>query len=90
VRFRPSYYPYTEPSVDAEVNVEGLGWIELGGAGIFRREVTAPFGIEHPVLAWGQGVGRLAMLRLGLKDLRLLYQSDIGWLRETPLSRMVG
>jgi phenylalanyl-tRNA synthetase alpha chain len=90
VRFRPSYYPYTEPSVDAEVNVEGLGWIELGGAGIFRREVTAPFGIEHPVLAWGQGVGRLAMLRLGLKDLRLLYQSDIGWLRETPLSAKVG
>jgi phenylalanyl-tRNA synthetase alpha chain len=90
VRFRPSYYPYTEPSVDAEVNVEGLGWIELGGAGIFRREVTAPFGIEHPVLAWGQGVGRLAMLRLGLKDLRLLYQSDIGWLRETPLSTKVG
>jgi phenylalanyl-tRNA synthetase alpha chain len=90
VRFRPSYYPYTEPSVDAEVNVEGLGWIELGGAGIFRREVTAPFGIEHPVLAWGQGVGRLAMLRLGLKDLRLLYQSDIGWLRDTPLATKVG
>jgi phenylalanyl-tRNA synthetase alpha chain len=90
VRFRPSYYPYTEPSVDAEVYVEGLGWIELGGAGIFRREVTAPFGIEHPVLAWGQGVGRLAMLRLGLKDLRLLYQSDIGWLRDTPLSTKVG
>jgi len=90
VRFRPSYYPYTEPSVDAEVYVEDLGWIELGGAGIFRREVTAPFGIEHPVLAWGQGVGRLAMLRLGLKDLRLLYQSDIGWLRDTPLFTRVG
>jgi phenylalanyl-tRNA synthetase alpha chain len=89
VRFRPGYFPYTEPSVEPEVYIEGLGWVELGGAGVFRREVTAPFGIDHPVLAWGLGVGRLAMLRLGLKDLRLLYQSDVGWLRETPaLARM--
>ena len=89
VRFRPGYFPYTEPSVEPEVYIQGLGWVELGGAGVFRREVTAPFGIDHPVLAWGLGVGRLAMLRLGLKDLRLLYQSDIGWLRDVPtLSRM--
>ncbi len=84
VRFRPGYFPYTEPSVEPEVYIEGLGWVELGGAGVFRREVTAPFGIDHPVLAWGLGVGRLAMLRLGLKDLRLLYQSDVGWLRDVP------
>jgi len=89
VRFRPGYFPYTEPSVEPEVYIEGLGWVELGGAGVFRREVTAPFGIDHPVLAWGLGVGRLAMLRLGLKDLRLLYQSDVGWLRDAPsLARM--
>lgn len=86
VRFRPGYFPYTEPSVEPEVYIEGLGWVELGGAGVFRREVTAPFGIDRPVLAWGLGVGRLAMLRLGLKDLRLLYQSDLGWLRQMPLS----
>jgi phenylalanyl-tRNA synthetase alpha chain len=86
VRFRPGYFPYTEPSVEPEVFIEGLGWVELGGAGVFRKEVTAPFGIEHPVLAWGLGVSRVAMLRLGLKDLRLLYQSDIEWLRETPVS----
>ena len=86
VRFRPGYFPYTEPSVEPEVWIEGLGWVELGGAGVFRKEVTAPFGIDHPVLAWGLGVGRLAMLRLGLKDLRLLYQPDIQWLRETPVS----
>ncbi|NYT00191.1 MAG: phenylalanine--tRNA ligase subunit alpha [Methanocellales archaeon] len=85
VRFRPGYFPYTEPSVEPEVYVEGLGWIELGGAGIFRREVTAPLGIIHPVLAWGLGVGRLAMLRLGLKDLRDLYRSDIGWLWRYPI-----
>ncbi|HII07123.1 MAG TPA: phenylalanine--tRNA ligase subunit alpha [Methanotrichaceae archaeon] len=86
VRFRPGYFPYTEPSVEPEIYIDGLGWVELGGAGVFRREVTAPFGIDHPVLAWGLGVGRLAMLRLGLKDLRLLYQSDVGWLRDVPLS----
>jgi phenylalanyl-tRNA synthetase alpha chain len=86
VRFRPGYFPYTEPSVEPEVFIDGLGWVELGGAGVFRREVTAPFGIEYPVLAWGLGVSRVAMLKLGLKDLRLLYQSDIEWLRQTPVS----
>jgi phenylalanyl-tRNA synthetase alpha chain len=87
VRFKPSYYPYTEPSLDAEVYVEGLGWIEMGGAGVFREEVTAPLGINYPVLAWGLGVSRIAMLRLGLKDLRYLHQSDIAFLRETPVLR---
>jgi len=84
VRFKPSYYPYTEPSLDAEVYVDGIGWIEMGGAGVFREEVTAPFGITCPVLAWGLGVSRIAMLRLGLKDLRQLHHSDIEFLRETP------
>jgi phenylalanyl-tRNA synthetase alpha chain len=86
VRFRPGYFPYTEPSVEPEVFIDGLGWVELGGAGVFRREVTAPFGIDYPVLAWGLGVSRVAMLKLGLKDLRLLYQPDIQWLREMPIS----
>ncbi|MCU0632249.1 MAG: phenylalanine--tRNA ligase subunit alpha [Methanolinea sp.] len=84
VRFRPAYFPYTEPSVEPEVFVPGLGWVEMGGAGIFREEVTAPWGIHHPVLAWGLGVSRMAMLRLGLKDLRLLYKSDIEWVKEMP------
>jgi len=90
VRFKPSYYPYTEPSLDAEVFVEGIGWIEMGGAGIFREEVTAPLGINYPVLAWGLGVSRIAMLRLGLKDLRQLHHSDIAFLRETPAFRRTG
>jgi phenylalanyl-tRNA synthetase alpha chain len=84
VRFKPSYYPYTEPSLDAEVYIEGIGWIEMGGAGVFREEVTAPLGINYPVLAWGLGVSRIAMLRLGLKDLRYLHRSDVEFLRETP------
>ena len=88
VRFRPGYFPYTEPSVEPEVYVEGLGWVELGGAGVFRKEVTEPFGIKEPVLAWGLGVSRLAMLKLGLKDLRLLYQSDIDWLRKSEICKI--
>ena len=87
VRFRPGYFPYTEPSVEPEVYVEGLGWVELGGAGIFREEVTRPWGIKHPVLAWGLGISRVAMLTLGLKDLRQLYRSDLAWLRESPVRR---
>jgi phenylalanyl-tRNA synthetase alpha chain len=85
VRFRPGYFPYTEPSVEPEVYIDGMGWIELGGAGVFRKEVTEPLGIKHRVLAWGLGVSRLAMLRLGLRDLRELYQSDIDWLRKSPI-----
>ncbi|HOJ96229.1 MAG TPA: phenylalanine--tRNA ligase subunit alpha [Methanospirillum sp.] len=85
VRFRPGYFPYTEPSVEPEVYIEDLGWVELGGAGIFREEVTAPWGITCPVLAWGLGVSRVAMLRMGLTDLRELYQSDIDWIRSMPV-----
>lgn len=83
VRFRPGYFPYTEPSVEPEVFVDGLGWVEMGGAGVFREEVRAPWGVKHPVLAWGLGVSRVAMLRLGLKDLRQLYRTDIDFVRET-------
>jgi phenylalanyl-tRNA synthetase alpha chain len=88
VRFRPGYFPYTEPSVEPEVYVDGLGWVELGGAGVFRKEVTAPLGIKYPVLAWGLGVSRLAMLKLGLKDLRQLYHSDIDWLRKSEVCQL--
>ena len=60
-------------------------WLELGGSGIFRPEVTEPLGVKHPVLAWGLGLERLAMLRLGIKDIRKLYISDIDWLRKAPI-----
>lgn len=52
-----------------------------GGAGIFRPEVTEPYGINHPVVAFGLGLERLIMLRMGLKDIRALYISDIDWLK---------
>lgn len=84
IRFRPGYFPYTEPSMEVEVYWNGK-WMELGGSGIFRPEVTEPVGVKNPVLAWGLGLERLAMLRYGLKDIRSLYISDLEWLRKTPL-----
>ena len=84
VRVRPAYFPYTEPSLEIEVRWRGK-WLELGGAGIFRPEVTEPLGITTPVLAWGMGLERLAMLVLGLDDIRQLYISDLEWLRNQPV-----
>ncbi|MCS7138872.1 MAG: phenylalanine--tRNA ligase subunit alpha, partial [Crenarchaeota archaeon] len=82
VQFWPSYFPYTEPSMNSVVYVPQAGkWLELCGMGIFRPEVTKPLGIEHPVLAWGGGLERLLMLKLGITDIRILYQNDLGWLR---------
>lgn len=84
LRLRPGYFPYTEPSVEPEIFHNG-SWMELGGAGIFRPEVTAPLGVKYPVLAWGLGLERLVMTVLGVDDIRKLYVSDIDWLRESPL-----
>ena len=84
IRFRPAYFPYTEPSMEVEVFWNGK-WMELGGSGMFRPEVTEPVGIKTPVLAWGLGLERLAMLKFELKDMRDLYQSDFKWLHNQPL-----
>mgnify|MGYP000960060424 CR=1 FL=1 len=86
VRFRPAYFPYTYLSVECEIYLpEKETWIELGGAGMFRPEVLEPLGVETPVAAFGLGIERLAMLRLDIKDIRMLYKSDIGWLRHLPV-----
>lgn len=86
VRFRPAYFPYTYLSTECEIYLpEKKSWIELGGAGMFRPEVLEPLQVETEVLAFGLGIERLAMLRLGIKDIRMLYQSDMGWLRHLPL-----
>ena len=84
VRVRPAYFPYTEPSVEVDILWRGE-WLELGGAGIFRPEVTEPLGTEWPVCAWGMGLERLAMLVLDLDDIRQLYQPDLERLRKMPL-----
>lgn len=83
VRLRPGYFPYTEPSVEVEILWNGQ-WMELGGAGVFRPEVTMPLKVDKPVLAWGLGLERLGMLIWGLKDIRDIYVSDIDWLKRIP------
>jgi phenylalanyl-tRNA synthetase alpha chain len=86
IEFWPSYFPYTEPSAQAVAYHPKLKrWIELCGMGMFRPEVLAPMGIKCPVLAWGGGLERLAMIELGLDDIRMLYANNVGWLRRTPL-----
>lgn len=88
IEFWPCYFPYTEPSAQAMVYHPKLKrWIELCGMGMFRPEVLAPMGIKYPVLAWGGGLERLAMIELGLDDIRLLYGNRLEWIRRTPLCR---
>jgi phenylalanyl-tRNA synthetase alpha chain len=81
VRYRPDYFPFTEPSVELIAYKEGYGWMEFGGSGIFRPEVTLPLGIEVPVLAWGLGVDRLFMMKAGIDDIRYLFSHDLDWIR---------
>ena len=81
VRFRPDYFPFTEPSVELQAYKEGYGWLEFGGSGIFRPEVTRPLGVKVPVLAWGIGADRLYMMRARVEDIRLLFAQDLDWMR---------
>ena len=84
IKFWPTFFPYTEPSLQTMVYNEKLGkWIELFGMGIFRPEVTKPLGITKPVLAWGGGIERIAMLKYDLDDVREFYNNNLGWLRST-------
>lgn len=86
IRFKPDYFPFTEPSVELSAYKEGLGWIEFGGSGIFRPEVTRPLGIKVPVIAWGLGVDRLFMMRAGLDDIRSIFSQDLDWLRKKQVT----
>ena len=82
IKFYGDYYPFTEPSVQLSAKHPKLGWIEFGGAGIFREELTKPLGVDVPVIAWGLGIDRLAMFKLGIKDIRYLFAQNLKWLRE--------
>jgi phenylalanyl-tRNA synthetase alpha chain len=85
IKFWPTFFPYTEPSLQSMVYNEKLEkWVELFGMGIFRPDVTKPLGIKNPVLAWGGGLERIAMLRFGLDDVRELYGNKLAWLRSVP------
>lgn len=88
-RLIPSYYPYTEMSVEVQVYDEDAEeWLGMGGAGMFRPEVVKPMlGFEASVLAWGLGIGRIAMKAAGLSDIRELYRNDLEVLEQTPVWR---
>jgi phenylalanyl-tRNA synthetase alpha chain len=77
VKYVPGYFPFTEPSVEVHIKHPVLGWFELGGSGIFRPEVTTSLGVDVPVAAWGIGIDRMALMALGLNDLRELFSYDI-------------
>ena len=82
IKFWPTFFPYTEPSLQTMVYNEKLAkWIEQFGMGIFRPEVTKPLGIDKPVLAWGGGIERIAMLKYELDDVREFYNNNLSWLR---------
>lgn len=85
IKFWPTFFPYTEPSLQSMIYNEKLEkWVELFGMGVFRPQVTKALGIKNPVLAWGGGLERIAMLRFGVDDLRDLYENEIDWLRSIP------
>ena len=84
-KLRPAYFPFTEPSVELFAKHPDLGWVELGGAGIFRPELTKPLGVDHPVIAWGIGIGRIGMFKMGIKDIRDLYSHDLEFLKYTKV-----
>ncbi len=77
VKYVPGYFPFTEPSVEVHIKHPVLGWFELGGSGIFRPEVTQSLGVDVPVAAWGIGIDRMALMALGLNDLRDLFSGNI-------------
>ena len=88
IKFWPTFFPYTEPSLQTMVYRKDTGkWMELGGMGVFRPEVTLPLGVKNPVLAWGLSLDRLVMLRYGLGDIRQLFGANLSWLRNVKASQ---
>jgi phenylalanyl-tRNA synthetase alpha chain len=81
LKIRPSYFPFTEPSIEGYVRHPRLGWMEIFPGGMFRPEVLRPLAVDVPVAAWGIGIQRLALVALGRNDLRELYDDDLGRLR---------
>lgn len=82
----PGYFPFTEPSAELMAKHPDLGWIELAGSGMFRPEMVKPLiGKVMPVVAWGVGIDRLAMFKLGIKDIRQLFSHDLNFLRNAKV-----
>jgi phenylalanyl-tRNA synthetase alpha chain len=84
VRFRPSFFPFTEPSAEIDMSWKG-GWLEIGGCGMVHPNVLKHVGIDSEKyigFAFGMGVERLAMLRYGVNDLRLFFENDLQFLKQ--------
>ena len=93
MRFRPSFFPFTEPSLEVDIQCrrdkgeirfgEGEDWLEILGCGMVHPNVLRACGIDPDVyqgFAWGMGIDRIAMLKYGMSDLRQLFDSDVRWL----------
>ncbi len=85
IKVMPSYFPFTEPSAQLMAKHPDLGWIEIGGAGMFRQEMLEPLGIKDSVIAWGLGVDRFFMMNMGIKDIRDLFSYNIEFLRNSKV-----
>jgi len=84
VRFRPSFFPFTEPSAEVDMSWKD-GWLEIGGCGMVHPNVLKHVGIDserYTGFAFGMGVERLAMLRYGVNDLRLFFENDLQFLKQ--------
>jgi len=94
MRFRPSFFPFTEPSLEVDIQCdrrggeirfgEGTDWLEILGAGIVHPNVLRNCGLdpdEYQGFAWGMGIDRIAMLKYGMPDLRAFFEADVRWLR---------
>src|ERR1700735_1117888 len=93
MRFRPSYFPFTEPSLEADIQCrrdkgeirfgEGDDWLEILGCGMVHPNVLKNCGLdpdEYQGFAWGMGIDRVAMLKYGMSDLRAFFEADVRWL----------
>jgi phenylalanyl-tRNA synthetase alpha chain len=101
VRFRPSYFPFTEPSAEVDIGCSreggglkigaGADWLEILGSGMVHPKVLANCGVdpaEYQGFAFGMGIERIAMLKYGIPDLRTFYESDLRWLRHYGFSAL--
>jgi phenylalanyl-tRNA synthetase alpha chain len=86
IRFRPSYFPFTEPSAEVDIQIGKDGeWLEVLGCGMVQPNVLEKVGIDsekYTGYAFGMGVERLTMLRYGVKDLRMFFENDLRFLRQ--------
>ena len=85
LRFRPHFFPFTEPSAEIDIYSESRGWLEILGAGMVHSNVLKAVNIDagkYSGYAFGMGVERLAMLKYGVSDIRDFFQNDVRFLRQ--------